>query len=234
MLAHEAGAVLASPPVAPDAATDAPGAAASPPPTPSAPLLALCSSLLHPTPTARLGSGGAGGDGDGGGAGGLEAASVSASAAFVAEQQRLLLQRRKPCVGCLQLINKRSPPLLKEEATEDGDDEIPIVAFTAKDIKACADFLDALAHAIAAALAFEQSAKAKAKATGVTFESAVAAAPYGSSLILPISWMYIKMLGAQGLARASAIAILNANYMARRSVEKSSSCTSIWGLLGSG
>ena len=47
-------------------------------------------------------------------------------------------------------------------------------------------------------------------------ESAVAAAPYGSSLILPISWMYIKMLGAQGLARASAIAILNANYMATR------------------
>merc|ERR1719460_2561163 len=47
-------------------------------------------------------------------------------------------------------------------------------------------------------------------------ESAVAAAPYGSSLILPISWMYIKMLGAQGLARASAIAILNANYMAKR------------------
>ena len=47
-------------------------------------------------------------------------------------------------------------------------------------------------------------------------ESAVAAAPYGSSLILPISWMYIKMLGAQGLARASAVAILNANYMAKR------------------
>ena len=44
----------------------------------------------------------------------------------------------------------------------------------------------------------------------------MAAAPYGSSLILPISWMYIKMLGAQGLARASAIAILNANYMAKR------------------
>jgi len=46
--------------------------------------------------------------------------------------------------------------------------------------------------------------------------SAVAAAPYGSALILPISWMYIKMLGAQGLARASAVAILNANYMAKR------------------
>ncbi|KAH8098569.1 glycine dehydrogenase [Aureococcus anophagefferens] len=47
-------------------------------------------------------------------------------------------------------------------------------------------------------------------------DSAVAAAPYGSALILPISWMYIKMLGAAGLTRASAIAILNANYMAKR------------------
>jgi len=46
--------------------------------------------------------------------------------------------------------------------------------------------------------------------------AAVAAAPYGSALILPISWMYIKMLGAGGLARASAVAILNANYMAKR------------------
>lgn len=44
----------------------------------------------------------------------------------------------------------------------------------------------------------------------------VAAAPYGSAAILPITWMYIKMLGGQGLARASAIAILNANYLAKR------------------
>ena len=44
----------------------------------------------------------------------------------------------------------------------------------------------------------------------------VAAAPYGSPNILPISWMYIAMMGAQGLKRASQIAILNANYMARR------------------
>lgn len=44
----------------------------------------------------------------------------------------------------------------------------------------------------------------------------VAAATYGSAAILPITWMYIKMLGAQGLARASAVAILNANYLAKR------------------
>ncbi len=44
----------------------------------------------------------------------------------------------------------------------------------------------------------------------------VSAAPWGSPGILPISWMYIAMMGASGLARASQVAILNANYMARR------------------
>jgi len=44
----------------------------------------------------------------------------------------------------------------------------------------------------------------------------VSAAPYGSPSILPISWMYIAMMGNEGLTRASAIAILNANYMAKR------------------
>ena len=41
-------------------------------------------------------------------------------------------------------------------------------------------------------------------------------APYGSALILSISWMYIAMMGAAGLKRASQVAILNANYMAAR------------------
>mmetsp|Transcript_21015 Transcript_21015/g.24841 ORF Transcript_21015/g.24841 Transcript_21015/m.24841 type:complete len:988 (-) Transcript_21015:297-3260(-) len=45
---------------------------------------------------------------------------------------------------------------------------------------------------------------------------AVAAAPFGSALILPISWMYIKMLGEPGLKNATQVAILNANYMAKR------------------
>ena len=45
---------------------------------------------------------------------------------------------------------------------------------------------------------------------------AVAGAPFGSAAILPISWMYIKMLGAEGLKSATANAILNANYMAAR------------------
>lgn len=47
-------------------------------------------------------------------------------------------------------------------------------------------------------------------------EGAVAAAPFGSAAILPISWMYIKMLGAEGLKLATSSAILNANYMAAR------------------
>lgn len=45
---------------------------------------------------------------------------------------------------------------------------------------------------------------------------AVAAAPFGSAGILPISWMYIRMLGNEGLKRATSTAILNANYMAKR------------------
>ena len=44
----------------------------------------------------------------------------------------------------------------------------------------------------------------------------VAAAPHGSPSILPISWMYIALMGKGGLARATQVAILNANYMARR------------------
>jgi glycine dehydrogenase len=44
----------------------------------------------------------------------------------------------------------------------------------------------------------------------------VAAAPYGSAGILPISWAYIAMMGADGLRQASQVAILSANYLARR------------------
>ncbi|MEM1399647.1 MAG: aminomethyl-transferring glycine dehydrogenase, partial [Pseudomonadota bacterium] len=47
-------------------------------------------------------------------------------------------------------------------------------------------------------------------------KGAVAAAPFGSASILPISWMYIRMMGAAGLKRASEVAILNANYIAKR------------------
>ncbi|WP_404934890.1 aminomethyl-transferring glycine dehydrogenase [Nitratireductor sp. L15S-10] len=45
---------------------------------------------------------------------------------------------------------------------------------------------------------------------------AVAAAPYGSASILPITWMYIRMMGGDGLKRATEMAILNANYIAHR------------------
>jgi glycine dehydrogenase len=45
---------------------------------------------------------------------------------------------------------------------------------------------------------------------------AVSAAPWGSSSILPISWAYIVMMGASGLTQATKIAILNANYIAKR------------------
>jgi glycine dehydrogenase len=44
----------------------------------------------------------------------------------------------------------------------------------------------------------------------------VTSAPYGSASILTISWMYIRMMGGEGLTEATKIAILNANYIARR------------------
>jgi glycine dehydrogenase len=44
----------------------------------------------------------------------------------------------------------------------------------------------------------------------------VSAAPWGSASILPISWAYIAMMGTLGLTRATQVAILNANYIARR------------------
>lgn len=44
----------------------------------------------------------------------------------------------------------------------------------------------------------------------------ISAAPWGSALILPISYTYIAMMGSTGLTDASKIAILNANYMAKR------------------
>ena len=50
----------------------------------------------------------------------------------------------------------------------------------------------------------------------LTEQGAVSAAPFGSASILPISWMYIRMMGAEGLKQASSVAILNANYIAAR------------------
>jgi glycine dehydrogenase len=47
-------------------------------------------------------------------------------------------------------------------------------------------------------------------------DGAVSAAPFGSASINTISWMYIAMMGAEGLTEATKIAILNANYVAHR------------------
>ncbi len=44
----------------------------------------------------------------------------------------------------------------------------------------------------------------------------VSAAPFGSASILPISWMYCAMMGAAGMTRATQVALLNANYLARK------------------
>ncbi len=51
---------------------------------------------------------------------------------------------------------------------------------------------------------------------GTNSAGPVSAAPYGSASILTISWMYIRMMGAAGLTKATEVAILNANYIAKR------------------
>ena len=55
-----------------------------------------------------------------------------------------------------------------------------------------------------------------AGATPGATNGTVSAAPWGSASILPISWMYLRMIGAGGVRRASELAILNANYVAAR------------------
>ncbi len=51
------------------------------------------------------------------------------------------------------------------------------------------------------------------KRTGI---GSISAAPYGSAGILPISWAYVRMMGAEGLTQATAVAVLAANYVAER------------------
>jgi len=51
---------------------------------------------------------------------------------------------------------------------------------------------------------------------GAQAAGTVSAAPWGSASILPISYLYIRMMGADGLAKATQVAILNANYIAKR------------------
>jgi glycine dehydrogenase len=53
-------------------------------------------------------------------------------------------------------------------------------------------------------------------AAGGDANGAVSAAPFGSALITTISWMYIRMMGAEGIRKATEVAILNANYAAQR------------------
>jgi glycine dehydrogenase len=55
-----------------------------------------------------------------------------------------------------------------------------------------------------------------AKGVGTASVGAVSAAPFGSAAILPISYAYIAMMGTEGLTRATQVAILNANYMAKK------------------
>jgi glycine dehydrogenase len=50
----------------------------------------------------------------------------------------------------------------------------------------------------------------------LTSPGPISGAPFGSALILPISWAYIRMMGAEGLTKATQVAILSANYIAKK------------------
>ncbi|HET8819764.1 MAG TPA: aminomethyl-transferring glycine dehydrogenase [Xanthomonadaceae bacterium] len=63
---------------------------------------------------------------------------------------------------------------------------------------------------------FLPSAAPRAEGVAATGVGMVSAAPFGSASILPISWMYITLMGAEGLRRATQVALLNANYIAKR------------------
>ncbi len=70
--------------------------------------------------------------------------------------------------------------------------------------------------AMAAHLAPFRPAHPVVKTGGDQSLGTISAAPWGSAAILAISWVYIRLMGAAGLERATQVAILNANYMARR------------------
>ena len=61
----------------------------------------------------------------------------------------------------------------------------------------------------------EEGAKDGQDSAGAGAVGPVSAAGHGSASILPISWVYIALMGAEGLKRATQVAILNANYIAK-------------------
>ena len=72
-------------------------------------------------------------------------------------------------------------------------------------------------HASAQAMgAFDGRSPAAAAAAATPTVGAVSAAALGNAAVLPISWMYVRMMGAEGLKAATEVAILNANYVAAR------------------
>ena len=61
-----------------------------------------------------------------------------------------------------------------------------------------------------------QAASIHGRTPDKSFGGMVSAAPFGSASILPISWMYITLMGSEGLRKATQVALLNANYVAKR------------------
>ena len=74
-----------------------------------------------------------------------------------------------------------------------------------------AEFLPAVIHA-----GEDQKAAIHGRTSHKSAVGMVSAAPFGSASILPISWMYITLMGTAGLRKATQVALLNANYIAKR------------------
>ncbi len=63
---------------------------------------------------------------------------------------------------------------------------------------------------------YAQATQSSSATAGAHAVGAVSAAPLGNAAVLPISWMYMRMMGSEGLRAATEVAILNANYVAAR------------------
>ncbi len=73
-----------------------------------------------------------------------------------------------------------------------------------------------LAPFLPSLLPSEEDSRGTDEATHLPRVGMVSAASFGSASILPISWMYITLMGSQGLRKATQVALLNANYVAKR------------------
>ena len=118
---------------------------------------------------------------------------------------------------CREVREKKDIPIIMVSAKKDDIDKIRGLGLGADDYMTKPFSPSELVARVKAHLAPFVPGHSVVQIEGMlTRQGAVSAAPFGSASILPISWMYIRMMGAEGLKKASQVAILNANYIASR------------------